>query len=88
MNLFLESNLIFLCVKNLDLNESVGTLAKYGDKNLLKVTIQDLPYNVHQILNTNVTIPGKFIIDDVTINGISYRNDVTSFPMVSTKHLK
>jgi hypothetical protein len=42
-----------------DVSQSSVNLAQYGDQNLLKVTIVDEPYNVLQILSSDVTIPGK-----------------------------
>jgi hypothetical protein len=41
-----------------DASQSSVNLAQYGDQNLLKVTIVDEPYNVLQILSSDVTIPG------------------------------
>lgn len=43
-----------------DDEDSPSNPAQYGEKNLLKVTIIDLPYNVVQILDTDVKLPGWF----------------------------
>ncbi len=53
--LLLKTN---ICIDYQEENVSANA-AKYGTKNLLRVTIVDLPYNVLQVLNMNMPIPGK-----------------------------